>query len=60
MPFNYDTLARGLEQKRLTLQSREDSYNLKYIVYVTEQTNIISKHFGCSKLLKPLQQKTSN
>lgn len=58
LPFNYDVLAAGQEQK--SYPAIKIGFIQLEIHRVCHRVNIISKHLGCSKLLKPLQQNSSN
>lgn len=58
LPFNYDVLARGLEQKYHP--AIKIGFIQLEIHRICHRVNTVSKHLECSKLLKPLQQKSSN
>lgn len=58
LPFNYDVLATGQEQK--SQPAIKTGFIQLEIHKICRGVNIICKHLECSKLLKPLQQNSSN
>lgn len=58
LPFNYEVLATGQEQK--SYSTIKIGFIQLQIHTICHRINITSKHLPCSKFLKPLQQKSSN